>query len=234
MNNPLTQILANIIEKIKGSYGGQQRPAQSTNSVSIPQQQAMLRALIQNTMAQTVYTPQTQQYLNTLPVKVMPSNVRFYNTNESPGANYNNRTRTITVNPDLLKPGNSFAVEALRHEYNHALDSNLNPTGPMEPIKKGPWAANSYEFMPTIREYPQYSKPIERFLVPYNRAMDNLPNNEEGTYSRQYTQDLEGFAQFGTQGDKTLGTPLASFYKNIFAPQERPALNYSPIFPTHE
>lgn len=238
MDNPIIQALVGIIQKMRGNSGGQNTPQnqmQSTppqSQIPMPEQLALLQILQKNTMAQTTYTPQAQQYLSQIPLEIMPQEDQSIDQHGTRQGSYysNPNNRRIKINADLLKPGTRGGVEVLRHEYNHALDANLNPTGPMEPISQGPWTADSYGFFPDAKEYPLLAKSLSRFLNVYRENMPKTPHDQEWNDAWHQTQDVEGFAQYGARGQSALGGPMAQYYKGVFAPQNRPALNYSPAF----
>lgn len=206
--------------------GKQAAPRETINN----NYEQMLNTLIQNTFAQTAYIPQAKQYLQSLPVDAYQRPTNYSPANpilprDSAGV-YWGRSRggNIILDANLLQSGNPNAIEVLRHEFNHALDTRANNPNPRASyVPQGPNTVNSNNFYPTLQQkaVPEDKYWISHFLRGYPGANIN-------------TKNKESFAQYGTIGQQTLQTPMSSYYKNMYIPASQAPLNYSPVFQAPE
>lgn len=186
------------------------------------------RALIQNTLDQTSYTPAAQEQIKRMPVTVQNlkgGTLGMYGFDGSPTnagitLSYNlfNRSKpNVSISPEQQTSINNYAnaraVEVLRHEFNHSFDSNITQTST-------PASGNSNGF------YSEMTRPEN--LTPMARNTANFVNNYHGTPT---VNDRESFAQYGSGGQNVYldKTTLSQRYNNIFSPMNK-KMNYSPIF----
>ncbi len=227
MKNNLLQIIKNFAQAVSQS---KEKPSalDQVQRQSINPQVQMLNTLRENVLAQTAYTPQAKAYLRTVPLSVLATDTKFFGQNNAPGGMYNGG-QGISINPEFLTPGNQNAGYILRHELGHALDANINAEADMSYYPQGKYSADSFEFMKSLLKNPRLAAPIQQFLAPYYQAAGQQEWNAPFDY--RHMGDTEGFAEFGTQGQNALLTPVGSYYKNVYAPMSLAPLNYSPVFP---
>lgn len=191
-----------------------------------------LNILRKNILDQIPFTPQAQKYIQGLDVYSgtdLPNTILGVTTVEHvPMSPARVDYRDIGINPRVFdqQAPRGMAAEVLTHELVHALDRNINEGNDTttNPIPSN--SNNSQGFYKTLQTNNQGLTPeIQDFLTSYQ-----APIGPQG----DYTRDTEGYAQTGALlGNRTLNTPVANFYDQIFAPVDRP-INYSPIFPTND
>ena len=125
------------------------------------------------------------------------------------------------INPRYVNGGNGGSVDTLRHEFLHALDTNvnigvvpasgpgyqyMNDTNQVSYVPKGPLTLDSYQM------YPNMTPPQQQQFV---NGYGFTPGNPQTDRSSAY----EGLAYWGPRGQKVLlHQNLAPYYKNAYIP----------------
>lgn len=214
-------IIGGIINSLKGITFG---PPSNMQGGLTPDQQNQwaLKALIQNTIDQTAYTPQAQAYINSLPINYY-NKPTTYTPAQPPlpdtALGVENGNTGIVLKGSLLGNDTPLPVEVLRHELIHSLDANANSNQPASFIRQGKNTGDSMWFGGKMTN----NNAIQSFLQSYKQPGEATLNPD--------TRDIESFAQFGSQGQSALLNPNTfSDYSGIYQPISK-ALNYSPVYP---
>jgi hypothetical protein len=241
--NNLVSTLQNFVKNIDKSPVKEQRAAKGANGVaslgngnvlmsdgSVKGPAAyQLKALIQNTIDQTAYTPAAIAEIQSLPIRAqqLPKHILGVNHQGSDGSNtigispnnFNQFYNKANISPEqkmaAQRYANTRAVEVLRHEINHALDSNIMHFNT-------PASGNSEGFYSILKKYENYSPNANNTIS----FLNNYPQETK-------ILDRESFAQYGSGGQNVFrgASELSQPYKNIFVPESK-KMNYSPIFST--
>ncbi len=170
-----------------------------------------LETLRRNVLDQTAYTPEARQTLQNIPLRLLLDGP------EGAGALYNPNSDTIRMEQKNLDPERAqMAINMLRHEFNHALDPNINPNGN---------AVSSDEFNNNF--YATASQQGKSNMDTFHKHEFAIPGYEKNTKR----QDAEGYAEVGSRGQNVLlsNPAIASFFKKTYAPYT-PAPRYSPVY----
>ena len=210
------------------SDGSIKQPAEATKY------NQQLNILRDNVLAQGNYTPQTIEYLKSIPINSSSDDSMFGRytgemkypiaQKKSGGAIFD-ESKTIAprivINPRVFSSTPEMPGQVLSHEYMHALDANVNKFGEASYIPTKDATGDSYGFMPKLNsESEAMKKQIDDFLTHYN------------TQDQPQLADTEGYAQYGAiKGNKTLLGPAKDNYSSVFNPSSK-NINASYKYPT--
>lgn len=201
----------NILELIQGKLGINNKKNQK--KISYTPEQSTLKALMQNTIDQTPYTPEAIRYLRNMPIGLYgdEKNSNILNTK---AAGYYSPTEGVKINTRHL--GNN-AVNTLRHEILHSMDSNVNSDVPMS--YKPLWGKqiNSFGFFSDLlKKLPKAAK----YYDP-TRMSDIYEDNDR-------VKDTESLAYFGSNPNRAM-LNMPNNYNQIYIPMSK-KMDYSPRF----
>lgn len=180
--------------------------------------QKKVTSLRQDILSQTNYTPEAVAIVSKIPIVVL---------NEQQPADYDSKTNTIYIGDDILNDnfgkGNNkaSAIKVLRHELDHAVDSNLggkyqtslsNSQGFAKDFMSS-YASKKYEdTVPNSGQFTNYMKAEQGHVLGMNPSDPDI----------QKFLDSEMFAEYGASEYPELFSgadpTLVQRYKNIFMP----------------